>query len=232
MKIYGDLGSGNCLKVKYTADQLGLAYTWVPVDTMKGETRTPEFLGRLPDGPHPRRRVRRRPPARRVQRHHPLSGARHRPAARRRASPRPRSTNGCSGSSTATSPTSRVCRFHMVYLGRPKEAREPWRVERGEAALDLMDRSLTGRDWLAGETMTDCGHRAAAVHAAGARGRLRPGGARQRPRLDRALRGCYWDWARHTADGDLNRDGRRWARSRASWSSTARTGTTGPWTSA
>ena len=24
MKIYGDLGSGNCLKVKYTADHLGL----------------------------------------------------------------------------------------------------------------------------------------------------------------------------------------------------------------
>jgi glutathione S-transferase len=47
-----------------------------------------------------------------------------------------------------------VCRFHMVYLGRPKEAREPWRVERGEAALDLMDRALTARNWLAGETMT------------------------------------------------------------------------------
>ena len=47
-----------------------------------------------------------------------------------------------------------VCRFHMVYLGRAKEAREPWRVERGEAALDLMDRSLADRNWLAGETMT------------------------------------------------------------------------------
>ena len=30
MKIYGDLGSGNCLKVKYTADKLGLAYTGCP----------------------------------------------------------------------------------------------------------------------------------------------------------------------------------------------------------
>ena len=47
-----------------------------------------------------------------------------------------------------------VCRFHMVYLGRAEEAREPWRVERGEAALDLMERSLAGRTWLAGETMT------------------------------------------------------------------------------
>ena len=44
MKIYGDEISGNCLKVKYTADFLGLAYQWVPVDVIKGETRTPEFL--------------------------------------------------------------------------------------------------------------------------------------------------------------------------------------------
>ena len=48
MKIYGDFGSGNCLKVKYTADKLGLAYDWVPIDTMKGETRTPDFLARFP----------------------------------------------------------------------------------------------------------------------------------------------------------------------------------------
>jgi glutathione S-transferase len=42
----------------------------------------------------------------------------------------------------------------MLYLGRPKEARESQRVERGEAALDLMEKLLTGRDWLVGPTMT------------------------------------------------------------------------------
>jgi glutathione S-transferase len=39
-----------------------------------------------------------------------------------------------------------VCRFHMKYLGRPKEAREAWRVERGEAALDLVEQQLRSRD--------------------------------------------------------------------------------------
>jgi glutathione S-transferase len=29
MKIYGDLNSGNCLKVKVTADLLGLKYEWI-----------------------------------------------------------------------------------------------------------------------------------------------------------------------------------------------------------
>jgi glutathione S-transferase len=38
----------------------------------------------------------------------------------------------------------------MVYLGRAKEAREPQRVERGEAALDLMETLLAGRSFLVG----------------------------------------------------------------------------------
>ena len=41
--IYGDLRSGNCLKVKWTAERLGLEYDWVHVDIMAGETRTPSF---------------------------------------------------------------------------------------------------------------------------------------------------------------------------------------------
>jgi glutathione S-transferase len=47
-----------------------------------------------------------------------------------------------------------VCRFHMVYLGRPKEAREPQRVERGERALEFLDRVLAGRHWLVGESLS------------------------------------------------------------------------------
>ena len=38
MRVYGDLASGNCLKVKYTADYLGLPYAWIPVDLKKGDT--------------------------------------------------------------------------------------------------------------------------------------------------------------------------------------------------
>ncbi len=41
--IYGDLRSGNCLKVKWTAEKLGVAYDWVHVDIMSGETRTERF---------------------------------------------------------------------------------------------------------------------------------------------------------------------------------------------
>ena len=42
----------------------------------------------------------------------------------------------------------------MVYLKRSKDEREPQRVERGDAALDVMDRFLDGRTWLVGDAMT------------------------------------------------------------------------------
>lgn len=47
-----------------------------------------------------------------------------------------------------------VSRFAMLYLGKPKEAREAWRVERGEAALDFMEHRLADRRWLAADNFT------------------------------------------------------------------------------
>src|SRR3984893_4412358 len=44
MKIYGDTNSGNCLKVKWVCDKLGLPYSWVGVDTLRRETRSTPFL--------------------------------------------------------------------------------------------------------------------------------------------------------------------------------------------
>ena len=75
VKVYGDINSGNCLKVKWVCDRFALPYSWVEVDTLKGETRTPEFLKLNGAGPGPGRGVRGRPDAGAVQRHHPLSGA-------------------------------------------------------------------------------------------------------------------------------------------------------------
>ena len=53
LKLYGDPISGNCLKTKWTADYLGLDYEWVPLDILKGETRTEEFLAINPFGQIP-----------------------------------------------------------------------------------------------------------------------------------------------------------------------------------
>jgi glutathione S-transferase len=53
MTIYGDSISGNCLKVKFVAERLGLPYDWVEVSVLKGETRTPDFLAMNPAGQVP-----------------------------------------------------------------------------------------------------------------------------------------------------------------------------------
>ena len=53
MKIYGDSISGNCLKVKWTADFLSLSYAWIETSVMVGASRTPEFLALNPAGQVP-----------------------------------------------------------------------------------------------------------------------------------------------------------------------------------
>ena len=53
LTIYGDSISGNCLKVKFVADRLGIPYEWVEVSVLAKETRTPEFLALNPAGQVP-----------------------------------------------------------------------------------------------------------------------------------------------------------------------------------
>jgi glutathione S-transferase len=53
MTIYGDSISGNCLKVKFVADRLGMPYDWVEVSVLQAETRTAEFLAMNPAGQVP-----------------------------------------------------------------------------------------------------------------------------------------------------------------------------------
>jgi len=53
MTIHGDLRSGNCLKVKTTADTLGMPYVWRDVDVLSGGARTPQMLALNPAGQIP-----------------------------------------------------------------------------------------------------------------------------------------------------------------------------------
>jgi glutathione S-transferase len=53
MTIYGDSISGNCLKIKFVADKLGLPYNWIETSVLAKETRTPEFLAMNPAGQVP-----------------------------------------------------------------------------------------------------------------------------------------------------------------------------------
>ena len=50
MHLFDYLDSGNGYKVRLLLAQLGQAYDWTNVDIDKGETRTPDFLKRNPNG--------------------------------------------------------------------------------------------------------------------------------------------------------------------------------------
>jgi len=50
MRLFDYLDSGNGYKVRLLCAQLGLTYDWTAVDIMQGESRTPEFLARNPNG--------------------------------------------------------------------------------------------------------------------------------------------------------------------------------------
>lgn len=153
MKIFGDLGSGNCLKVKYTADYLGLSYTWVPVDIMKGETKSPEFLAAFPKGRIPAVGF---PDGSRLSESNAIVRylARGSSLLPEDAFAQAKIDEWLFWEQYSHEPYVATTRYHIVYLKRSLDEREAWRVERGEAALDLLERTLGSRDWLESEAMT------------------------------------------------------------------------------
>lgn len=53
MKVYGDIRSGNCYKLKLVCALLGIEHDWIPVDLMRGETREQSFLELNPNSQIP-----------------------------------------------------------------------------------------------------------------------------------------------------------------------------------
>ncbi len=50
LRLYDYLSSGNAFKVRLLLTQLGLPFQRIELDIIKGETRTPEFLRKFPNG--------------------------------------------------------------------------------------------------------------------------------------------------------------------------------------
>jgi glutathione S-transferase len=53
MKIYGDVKSGNCYKLKLLCALLSIEYDWIAVDILRGETRSDKFLAMNPNAQIP-----------------------------------------------------------------------------------------------------------------------------------------------------------------------------------
>ena len=153
--IYGDSISGNCLKVKWTADHLGLAYDWIETSVLTAETRTPKFMAMNPAG---------QVPAVILDDGRPLAqsnaiilclaeGSDLIPVD---AYDRARMFEWLFWEQYSHEPYVAVARFQMAYLGKPKPKHEldGKLVERGKAALQRLEDGLEETSFLVGDTVS------------------------------------------------------------------------------
>jgi glutathione S-transferase len=153
MRVYGDLRSGNCLKVKYTADHLGLPYEWVDIDTTRDETRTPGFLRRAPMGQVP---VVEFEDGRCLSQSNAIIRYLARGSLLIPDDPflAAKVDELLFWEQYSHEPYIATTRYHVVYLRRGLDQRELWRVERGEKALEFMEDWLQNRSWLVSDAFT------------------------------------------------------------------------------
>ena len=153
MLIYGDSKSGNCLKVKWTADRLGLAYTWQEVDILKGESRTPEYLAMNPAGQVPAvvfedGRTLAQSNAIIL---HLAEGSDLIPGD---AFDRAKMFEWLFWEQYSHEPAIAVARFQLRYLGRQLSELEPKLIEKGLSALGVMEQALSQRDYFVGSQLS------------------------------------------------------------------------------
>jgi len=153
LRIYGDSISGNCLKVKWTADHLGVAYDWFETSVIGGETRTPAFLRLNPAGQVPL-----------------LVLSDGRPLAQSNAIiiylaegsdlipshpyVRAQMMQWLFWEQYSHEPYIAVARFQMRYLGKPAAELDPRLIERGHGALARLESALTEGPFLVGPSLT------------------------------------------------------------------------------
>ncbi len=149
LTVYGDIRSGNCLKVKWLLDRLGRDYRWVETDVMSGATRSAEFLARNPAGQVPAVVLE---DGRVLAQSNAIIGWLGEGTAFIPADPwdRARMYEWLFWEQYSHEPFIAVVRFQRLLAGRRADEIEPRLMERGHAALARMEAALTGADWLVG----------------------------------------------------------------------------------
>ena len=153
MRIYGDLNSGNCQKVKIVADYLGLRYAWVAIDILKGESRTADFLALNPAGQVPVVEYedgRTLAQSNAILRHlardsdlipdDPFDEA--------------KADEWMFWEQYSHEPYVAVARYQVVYLNKAKADLDAKLVERANRALDRLEQGLRGRSHLVGSRLS------------------------------------------------------------------------------
>jgi glutathione S-transferase len=153
MKVYGDSISGNCLKIKWTADLLGIAYRWIETGVLAGETRTPAYLAMNPAGQVPLVLL---DDGRTLAQSNAIITwlAEDSQLIPVDAYDRAKMNEWLFWEQYSHEPYVAVARFQVHYLGKAVADLEPRIVERGQGALRLLDDALARADYLAGGRLT------------------------------------------------------------------------------
>lgn len=151
--IFGDSISGNCLKVKWTAQHLGLPFEWRETSVIAGDTRTEAFRRVNPDGQVPAVIL---ADGRSLAQSnaiivHLAEGSALIPSD---AYNRARMFEWLFWEQYSHEPAIAVARFQMRFLGKARDAMETGLFTRGEAALDRLEAALTSRPFLVGGALS------------------------------------------------------------------------------
>ena len=149
---YGFSTSGNCHKVRLMLEQLGRPYRWVEVDSSAGETRTPAFLARNPNGRVP---IIEREDGQVLTESNAIlcwlaDGTPFLPADAWQRAP---ALSWMFFEQYSHEPYIAVARYIRGWtpLDSPRRAELPRLRERGHQALAVMERHLSGRPWFSGD---------------------------------------------------------------------------------
>ena len=153
MQVYGDSISGNCLKVKWTAAILGVAIDWIETSVLDGSTRTTGFLAMNPAGQVP---LLVHDDGRSLAQSNAIMLHLAEGSSLVPTDPylRAKMYEWLFWEQYSHEPYVAVARFQLHYLGKAKSELEPKIVERGKAALALLDYHLASADWLVGDGLT------------------------------------------------------------------------------
>ncbi|MEQ1516227.1 MAG: glutathione S-transferase family protein [Usitatibacteraceae bacterium] len=146
LKVYGDIYSGNCFKVKLLLKQLDVPYEWEHVNVVDKETRTPEFLAKNPNGRIPVLELENGVllPESNAILHYLAEGSAYLPTDRLAHA---QVLQWMFFEQYSHEPYVATARYFIRYLGRPPEYEErlQQKMAPGYAALDVMEQHLKAR---------------------------------------------------------------------------------------
>ena len=154
-RIYGDPISGNCLKVRWTADLLGVSYDWIDVDVLSGYTRSEEFLAINPSGQVPAIVL---PDGRSLSQSNAivlyLASLYDSALVPKDLFERAKVNEWLFWEQYSHEPYIAVRRFQKAYLGKSDSELDPRLLANGKRALAQMSDQLSRTPFLAGENLT------------------------------------------------------------------------------